>query len=71
MGVIEKYQEENHMRLRQAVKLGREMLRRDDCHCDTFYRVFSPDYRKALERMVAEGDRRMESWRKDSSRRVK
>ncbi|MDE1977348.1 MAG: hypothetical protein KGI84_08845 [Elusimicrobia bacterium] len=60
------------MRLKEAVKLGREMLRRDDCHCDTFYQVFSPDYRKALERLVREGDGRMAGWaRKHDSRRTK
>jgi len=41
------------MRLRQAVKLGREMLDRDGCRNDTFYGIFSPEYRQALVRMVA------------------
>ncbi|MDE1977567.1 MAG: hypothetical protein KGI84_09965 [Elusimicrobia bacterium] len=46
------------MRLRQAVKLGREMLERDACRNDTFYGILSPEYRDALARMVAAVERR-------------
>ncbi|MHB2027016.1 MAG: hypothetical protein ACYCPQ_10370 [Elusimicrobiota bacterium] len=45
------------MRLRQAVRLGREMLDRDGCRNDTFYGIFSPEYRQALARMVAAGEK--------------
>jgi len=46
------------MRLGEAVKLGEEMLGRDECHSDTFYRVFSPDYRKALGALIKAVQRR-------------
>jgi len=46
------------MRLREAVRLGREMLGRDECPSDTFHRVLAPEYRWAIEAMMKAVKRR-------------